>query len=314
MIETDVVVVGGGPVGLTLAMWLADAGVDVVVLDRRALGEPPPVKCNHISSRSMEIFRRLGVAADLRAAGLPDEHPHDVAFRSSMVGEDFGRIPIAGRAGRMRNDPGVDMWWPTPEPPHRINQLYIEPILQEHAVARDRLTFVGEAEVLRVGQHDDGAWAVAAFADGRTLDVRGSQLVGCDGGRSTVRRELGIAMTGDAEIQRVQSTYVEVRGLASEMRAAPAWATIVLNAERSGTAYAIDGRSRWLVHNYLRAGEVDFESVDRHAALQTPPTWRGSWRRSSQVGVTQGCWMPTRPNACRSPSRCRATRWTTRSS
>jgi len=74
-IETSVLVVGAGPVGLTLAMDLAWRGVDVTVVERRAAHEPPGVRCNQISARSMEIFRRLGVARALRNAGLPPNYP-----------------------------------------------------------------------------------------------------------------------------------------------------------------------------------------------------------------------------------------------
>ena len=61
-IETSVLIVGGGPVGLTLAIDLAWRGVDVTVAELRHAGEPPAVKCNQVSARSMEIFRRLGIA------------------------------------------------------------------------------------------------------------------------------------------------------------------------------------------------------------------------------------------------------------
>ena len=60
-ISTGVLVVGAGPVGLTLAMDLARRGIAVVAVEVRSAGEPPNVKCNHVSSRSMEVFRRLGV-------------------------------------------------------------------------------------------------------------------------------------------------------------------------------------------------------------------------------------------------------------
>ena len=268
-IETEVAIVGGGPVGLTLAMWLADAGVDVVVMERRSAREAPPVKCNHISARSMEVFRRLGVADALRAAGLPDEHEHDVAFRTSMIGPDFGRIPIPGRLGRVRGEEGPDTAWPTPEPPHRINQLYMEPILFDHASARDRLAILNQVEVETFEQDEHGIDVRGVEATGEAVAVRASYLVGCDGGRSTIRRGLDIAMSGDAVVQRVQSTYIDAPALQDRFASRPAWATIVLNHDRSGTAYAIDGERRWLIHNYLRPDEVDFESVDRDRSLRT---------------------------------------------
>ena len=77
--ETSVLIVGAGPVGLTLAMDLAWRGIDVVVAEARAREEPPPPKCNHVSARSMEIFRRLGVAGKLRNAGLPPDYANDIS-------------------------------------------------------------------------------------------------------------------------------------------------------------------------------------------------------------------------------------------
>ncbi|MBT6590723.1 MAG: monooxygenase, partial [Rhodospirillaceae bacterium] len=68
-LSTAVLIVGGGPVGLTLAMDLAWRGIDVVVAETRRRGEPPSPKCNHVAARSMEVYRRLGVAGKLRNAG-----------------------------------------------------------------------------------------------------------------------------------------------------------------------------------------------------------------------------------------------------
>ncbi|MEO7939532.1 MAG: FAD-dependent oxidoreductase, partial [Burkholderiaceae bacterium] len=68
--DCDVLIIGAGPVGLTLAMDLAGRGVTVVIAETRQYAEPPPVKCNHVSARSMEQFRRLGVAQSLRDTGL----------------------------------------------------------------------------------------------------------------------------------------------------------------------------------------------------------------------------------------------------
>ena len=64
--DTDVLVVGAGPVGLSLAMDLAARGVRVTIAETRRYAEPPNVKCNHVAARTMEVFRRLGVAQKLR--------------------------------------------------------------------------------------------------------------------------------------------------------------------------------------------------------------------------------------------------------
>ena len=128
-IDTEVLIVGAGPVGLTLAMDLAQRGVEVTLAEMRAAGEPPSVRCNHVSARTMETFRRLGIAHAVRNAGLPADYPNDVAFRTTATGIEMARIPIPCRADRYIAKDGPDTWWPTPEPPHRINQIYLEPVL-----------------------------------------------------------------------------------------------------------------------------------------------------------------------------------------
>jgi 2-polyprenyl-6-methoxyphenol hydroxylase-like FAD-dependent oxidoreductase len=90
-IDTEVLIVGGGPVGLTLAMDLAQRGVDVTLAEMRSAGEPPKVSCNHVSARTMETFRRLGIVFGVRNAGLPADYPNDVAFRTTATGIEIAR-------------------------------------------------------------------------------------------------------------------------------------------------------------------------------------------------------------------------------
>ena len=266
---TEVLVVGAGPVGLTLAMDLAWRGVAVTVLELRASGEPPSVKCNHVSARSMEVFRRLGVARALRDAGLPPDYPNDVAYRTTAVGLELARIPIPCRRDRYTATGGPDTWWPTPEPPHRINQIYLEPILFNHATAMPGLRILNRTRLADFTQDERGVTATAESLDGGgEIEIACDYLVGCDGARSAVRRAIGAAFHGDAVVQRVQSTYVRAPDLLGRMSAGPAWATFSLNPRRSGNMYAIDGRETWLVHNYLRPDETDFEAVDRDACLR----------------------------------------------
>ncbi|MEZ4711226.1 MAG: FAD-dependent oxidoreductase [Caldilineaceae bacterium] len=269
-LQTPILIVGGGPVGLTLAMDLAARGIDVTVAETRYPREAPSAKCNHISARSMEIFRRLGVAPALRNAGLPTDYPNDCSFRTTTTGLEITRIPIPCRRDRYTATGGPDTWWPTPEPPHRLNQIYMEPILFDHAVAMPKLRLLNRTQVEEVTQDEAGVRATARNLDtDETFEIRSQFLVGCDGGRSMVRRAIGAQFVGDPVVQRVQSTFIRAPGLIAQMRSAPAWGMISLNPRRSGTLYAVDGRETFIVHNYLKPEEEDFEAIDRDWSIRT---------------------------------------------
>ena len=267
--ETDVAIVGAGPVGLTLAMVLSRHGVRTTLIETRARGEPPNVKCNHVASRSMEIFRTLGIVERVRDAGLPPDYPNDIAYRTAFTGPELTRIPIPCRRDRYTAVGGPDTWWPTPEPPHRINQIYLEPILFESAWAMAGVQILNRT---RFDGFDEDGEAVTARAmaldGGEHVEVRARYLVGCDGGRSAVRRGIGASLQGDAVVQRVQSTYIRAPALLGLQAGPPAWVNFSLNPRRSGSVYAIDGRETWLIHNYLRDGEADFDSVDRDRSIR----------------------------------------------
>lgn len=269
-LQTQVLIVGAGPVGLTLATDLAQRGISVLVAEIRRAGEPPSVKCNHVSSRSMEILRRLGVASALRGAGLPADHPNDVAYRTTFTGEELSRIHIPARQDRYTDKSGPDGWWPTAEPPHRINQIYLEPILFAHAQATPGVRILNRTHVDHVEQNAQGVHARGVDLDsGEPVDIRCEYLVGCDGGRSGVRKTIGARLSGTDVVGRVQSTYFRAPDLLARARHRPAWATFSLNPRRSGNVYAIDGRETFLLHNYLRADETEFDAVDRDWALRT---------------------------------------------
>lgn len=268
--HTQVMIIGCGPVGMTLALDLAQRGISCIIAEQRTADAPPSPKCNHISARTMESFRRLGIVDLVRNAGLPADYPNDVAYRLSFTGQELSRIPIPARQERYTASEGPDTWWPTPEPPHRINQIYLEPVLQSCVRDSKSIQLLNEVEAFSFEQDAQGVTVLCrALRDGHEFAVRAQYLVGADGGRSLVRKTIGASLHGTAVVSRVQSTFLRAPGLLQRMQATkPAWATFSVNARRSGNVYAIDGKELWIVHNYLRDAEPDFESVDRDECLR----------------------------------------------
>jgi 2-polyprenyl-6-methoxyphenol hydroxylase-like FAD-dependent oxidoreductase len=269
-LEADVLIVGAGPVGLTLAIDLAWRGIGVTVVETRARAAPPEPKCNHVAARTMEIFRRLGIAGKVRNAGLPADYPHDISYRTTFTGQELTRIRIPCRRDRFTMTDGPDCNWPTPEPPHRINQIFLEPILFEHAAAQPRIRTINRTSVEDVVVGDSAASAMLRdLESGAVTPINCRFVIGCDGARSIVRKAIGAKLSGDDVVQRVQSTYIRAPDLLRRQPHERAWGTGSINPRRSGMVYAIDGLERWLVHNYMRPDEPDFEQVDRDACIRT---------------------------------------------
>src|ERR1700761_4032280 len=187
MMQSPVLIVGAGPVGLTLAIDLAWRGIDVTVVETRDRGARPEPKCNHVAARTMEIFRRLGIAGKVRNTGLPADYPHDISYRTSFTGQELTRIKIPCRRDRFTDTDAADGNWPTPEPPHRINQIFLEPILFEHAASQSRITILNRTVADDVVI--EGKGASVSLRDLESGEARAHEcrfLIGCDGARSVV--------------------------------------------------------------------------------------------------------------------------------
>src|SRR6185312_1321286 len=130
-LETPVLIVGSGPVGLALACDLGLRGASCVVLEQ---GEGPPdhPRATALNSRSMEFMRRWGIAHAVHAAGTPDDFPHTALYCTSFAGHEIARIERPSHGGR---EPIKQ----SPERPQRCNQLFLDPILTKLARSFDHV-------------------------------------------------------------------------------------------------------------------------------------------------------------------------------
>lgn len=260
--NADLVIIGAGPVGMSCAMAAALRGLSVVVVERRKAGEAPSAKCNTVAARTMELFRTFGIADAVRAAGLPDAYPTDSIYCTSITGYELARLRMPSRAERGGTG-FLDDGWPTPEPMVRVSQIYLEPIMFERMRTLPGVTVLNETEFASFEQNDTGVVVHAHAPSVGDIRIEAHYMIGCDGGRSAIRKAIGAELVGDAEIGRTRTTLVRAPKLLSlfgERR--PAWMSWVASHKVRGTVIAIDGRETWLLHRSMPNREMPYEALD----------------------------------------------------
>lgn len=264
-----VLIIGAGPVGLTLALDLAWRGIRSLIVEQRSADEPATPRANHVSARAMETFRRLGIADAVRAGGLPSDYPPDVAWVTQLIGHELTRIRLAhGDEGSEGARGAADSGWPSPERQHKINQMFLEPVLRRAVAADPLITLRMSARLETLVQDGEGVRAEIVDLDtGHTESVASTYAIGCDGGASTVRKLIGARFTGDAELTRVVSAHVRSPGLVDRLAVPRAHRYFVVSAEQAGVAVTLDGRELWSFHLMLPSLDSDPGDLDIHRAI-----------------------------------------------
>ncbi|MFL9874409.1 FAD-dependent monooxygenase [Paraburkholderia megapolitana] len=269
--DCDVIIVGGGPVGLYLAAALGQRGVRVELFEARdGTSRHPAANAN--SARTMEHFRRIGVSKRIRSLGLPTDYAPDVAYFTSITGHELARLhqPPSGEAERWAQLHAFT--WPTPEPPHRCSQLYVEPVLLDAARACSTVKVHFSARVVDFVQGADSVTATVVDtidgAEAAPRRVRGRYLVGCDGPRSFVRKTLDIRYSGVAGEKRefmgglMDAVYFYAPDLYRVSPHAPAWQYWTFTPKQRALMIAVDGKGHFIINVQAREGEsADAEAI-----------------------------------------------------
>ncbi|HUC48843.1 MAG TPA: FAD-dependent monooxygenase [Xanthobacteraceae bacterium] len=199
MADTDVLIVGGGPTGLTLAIDLGKRGVRCTLIEQKEKPAFLP-KMERINARSMEIYRRLGLSQQIRAAGLRPDVPMDVYIMLALnepplLRLHYPSVEEAQKSVRATNDGSVPL-----EPYQLISQYTLEPLLKSVAETIPAIDVRFGCEFLSLTQDERHVIAQVKTLDGKSKQIRAQYLVGCDGGASLVRKQLGIELSGEGNL------------------------------------------------------------------------------------------------------------------
>jgi 2-polyprenyl-6-methoxyphenol hydroxylase-like FAD-dependent oxidoreductase len=262
ILHTDVLIAGGGPCGLMLAIELGPRGIRTLLVDAKS-GSATFPQANATQARTMEHFRRLGLAGEVRAQGLPADHPTDIAYFTRFTAHELARLRLPTAAQAVRDVRTMRGSWSAAELPHRISQKYVEATLQRHArdyPANDiryrwrLLAFEQRGEFIRA--------SIRPEQGGPVQEVQSRYLIGADGARSMVRHALGIGWDGASGVRRdfmggqMFAVHLRAPGFYDRVPHARAWMYVAVNHERRAFICSIDGQAEFVFHAALHAGEA----------------------------------------------------------
>ena len=259
--DCAVIIIGGGPCGLTLAIELGRRGVSTIVLEEKTSPARFPA-ANATQARTMEHYRRLGFAEKVRAQGMPEDYPTDIAYFTRYTKHELARFSLpSARAARemVRTMTGS---WSAAELPHRVSQMFVEDVLRAEATACPTVSIRPGWRMTALRDLGTGVEVDAEHDDGRTT-LRAAYAIGADGGTSPTRKALGYSYSGESGVVR---DFMGGRMFAIHFRspdfyrAMPhprAWMYWTINGDRRAFMASVNGVDQFNFHTQLKPGESE---------------------------------------------------------
>ena len=254
--RTEILIVGAGPVGLSLAIELGHRGIDCLLVERNdRVGHSPRAKTTNVRTR--EHLRRWGIADKLRQASpIPPDYPPDVIFATRMNGHELARFENAFNGRRVRDERYSEgaQWVP---------QYTVEEVLRAHAASLPGVTMMFDTELKGFHEADGGVLSeIVDLRTGAARMVQSAYLAGADGARSSVREAIGATMVGTSDVTRNYSIIFRASELAARHHLGEGIMYWMVNDEVPGMLGPMDQHGMWFYMATKLAGEVDPAGVD----------------------------------------------------
>lgn len=274
--DTPIVIIGGGPVGMMLALHLDMLGVPSVILNLEAGPLPYPKGSTH-NARTMEHYRRLGLSAQLRALGLPPDYPTDVGYFTRLTQHELARIPMPSEAEKQRQVAQAATTDQVVEPLLRCNQMYIERAVYEHLMTRPHIQALFGWRCLDWTEDASGVTVeIEEIATSSRKTLSCAYLAACDGGQSMSRRKLGISLQGSSMEKQAYlggtmfTAYLRSANLLDAIPHPRCWQYWTINSQIRSNMVCLNGRDEFLFQSQLGEGDVpdaDFMRARLYASL-----------------------------------------------
>jgi 2-polyprenyl-6-methoxyphenol hydroxylase-like FAD-dependent oxidoreductase len=269
--DCAVVIVGGGPCGLMLAIELGRRGVSTTVLEEKSTPSRFP-SANATQARTMEHYRRLGFVEKVRARGLPPDYPTDIAYFSRYTKYELARFSLPSARQARDIVKTLTGSWSAAELPHRVSQIYVEDVLREEAAALPSVTLLQGWRMTALRETGTAVEVDAERSDGHErMRLRAAYALGADGGGSPTRKALGYGYVGESGVVR---DFIGGRMFAIHMRSSRlydvipyprAWMYWAVNHERRAFMPSVNGRDEFTFHTQLRSDEKPEQITDAQA-------------------------------------------------